>query len=143
MENAHLQALQTLERIRLNARRYIEPLLRQEGLGIVQAMLLAGVANGEIENIGGVCQTMEMGQGNASTLCKRMEQDGLLLRERSKEDERVVRLSLTDRGASTLERVAETLDRYWDQAAQAYPELEARILDGLEAVDQMLLAVKL
>ena len=133
-----IQALQLLRGVKRNFLQQMEPLLGQSGLSMPQICLLLGVDSGEIEHINGVCRALGMGPGNASTLCKRLEQDGLLRRERSKEDERVVCLSLTELGRATVRQFVQALEYRWEQAARTYPELERRILDGLQAADELL-----
>ena len=133
-----LQALQLLRSIKSSFLRQIEPLLRESGLSLVQTCLLSGVSSGEIENINGVCRSLEMGQGNASTMCKKLEQSGLLRRERCQEDERVVRLSLTEPGQAALCGVFQRIDERWAAAEEDYPQLVQRIIDGLEAAEELL-----
>lgn len=133
-----IQALQLLRGIKRNFLRQMEPLLGQSGFSMPQICLLLGVESGEIAHIHDVCQALGMGPGNASTLCKKLEQDGLLCRERSKTDERVVCLSLTESGKLAVQQFSQAMERRWEQAAQAYPDLERRILDGLQAADELL-----
>jgi len=138
MYSTQLQALQILRSIRVNFQRRMEPLLREAGLSLVQACLLLSIGSGEIENINGACRVLELGQGNASTLCKKMEESGLLLRERSKQDERVVQLSLTQAGQEKIQTLLEEIDLRWGQVHRDYPALVQKLLDGLDAADALL-----
>lgn len=138
MHSTQLQALQILRSIKGNFERRMEPLLREAGLSMVQASLLLGIGSGEIENINSACRALDMGQGNASTMCKKLEQCGLLLRERSKQDERVVQLSLTPVGQEKMNTLLKEIDHRWGKAYADHPELVQQLLDGLAAADALL-----
>ena len=91
-----MEALRMFQNIRSSMNQIIVPVVQSEGL--------TGL-NGEIQNITSICSAIGMGQANASTLCKKLERDGFLLRERSKEDERVVTLRVTEKGVTALQRI--------------------------------------
>lgn len=69
----------------------------------------------ESKNIGDLAESLGITQSSVTTACKRMEQKGLLRRQRDHHDERVVRVSLTDFGRQQLDlwhqRRKETVSR--------------------------------
>ncbi|MDO4732443.1 MAG: winged helix DNA-binding protein [Bacillota bacterium] len=138
MFSAQLQALHILRSIRVNFQRRMEPILREADLSLIQILLLLGISSGDIENVNGVCRVLELGQGNASTLCKKMEQSGLLLRERSRQDERVVQLSLTQAGEEKVQTLLQEIDRRWGQVHRDHPALVRQLMEGLAAADALL-----
>ena len=79
-----------------------------------------------------------MGRANASTLCKKMEQSGYLIRARSPRDERVVTLTLTPQGTAALERLTGRLARFEALARQLPLQIREAIIRGLRAFDQVL-----
>ncbi len=85
--------------------RIVEPVVQMDGISITQAFVLFGISEGKIASIGSLCKQFGLNQGNASALCKNMEKSGLIKRTRSKEDERVVTLSLTAQGKKMIERL--------------------------------------
>ena len=122
-----MEALRLFQNVRASLHRIIVPIIQPEGLTGLQAMILFGILNGEIQNVTSICTVIGMGQANASTLCKKLERDGFLLRERSREDERVVTLTVTDKGIAALDRIRQQLNA-------ADPLLETIPTEKLETV---------
>lgn len=86
------------------------PILNHEGLTPIQAQLLFEVGRCGRMSVGEVARLSRDNSGNCSTLCKRMERNGFLVRERSRNDERRVELRLTPKGEETLERLHEKIN---------------------------------
>ena len=84
------------------------------------------------------CQ-LHLNQGNASTICKKMETEGWLRRVRDAHDERLVQLVLTPAGQT----LAADLDCRLEQLSQlleAYPEAQMEpIVRGMEQASSVLL----
>ncbi len=57
--------------------------------------------------VGDLCRTLHLDNGTITSLVKRMEQEDYVSRCRCKEDERVVRIRLTERGWSLRDQVRE------------------------------------
>lgn len=82
------------------------PIARTEGLTLMQAQLLCELYHHEGKlSVGQIRCLQREGSGNRSTLCKRMEQRGFLIRQRSRTDERCVVLYLTDQGRKAVCRM--------------------------------------
>lgn len=99
----------------------LEPYAQKQGLTFLQTRVLMGIHHGKITTVGGLAQHASLFQGNASTLCKRLEQQGFLRRERSTADERVVNLILTDKGNTAAENIMnrmKTLDLFIEENAK-------------------------
>lgn len=79
------------------------PLL--EGLGLTYPQYLAMLALWEKEGrtVGELCEALALDTGTVSPLLKRLEATGLVERRRGKEDERSVRVALTERGRAMEE----------------------------------------
>ena len=122
-----METMRLFQNIRTSMNQIILPIIQSEGLTGLQAMILFGILNGEIQNITSICTAIGMGQANASTMCKKLERDGFLLRERSREDERVVTLTVTDKGTHALHRIQQRLNT-------ADPLLETIPMEKLETV---------
>lgn len=58
---------------------------------------------GGSKTVGELAEALEITQSSVTTACKRMEQKGLLTRQRDRDDERVVQVSLTAYGAQQME----------------------------------------
>ncbi|HNX14903.1 MAG TPA: MarR family winged helix-turn-helix transcriptional regulator [Oscillospiraceae bacterium] len=99
----------------------MEPYSQKQGLTFLQTRVLMGIRHGKITTVGGLAEHASLYQGNASTLCKRLEQQGFLRRERSSADERVVNLSLTVKGCEATDNIArrmQTLDEFIEKNAK-------------------------
>ena len=57
--------------------------------------------------VGEICEKLMLDNGTLSPLLKKMEQAGLVIRQRSREDERVVEILLTDEGRALQEKAKE------------------------------------
>jgi DNA-binding MarR family transcriptional regulator len=95
------------------------PLLKQLGLTYPQylVMLLLWEKQGQIETADASCplapssvsalgQSLRLDSGTLSPLLKRLEQQGLLRRQRSQEDERQLEVVLTSQGIALSEQAA-------------------------------------
>lgn len=111
---------------------YVQPLLQQYGLSRAGLLVLFHIAYQEkCPTMGELYRAMHLNQGNASSLCKRLERDGYLTRQRKKEDERVVELMLTAKGDQILAEIEADLNRM-DQALLLHSDAELQAaLDGL------------
>lgn len=84
-------------------------------------------------SIGELAASLGISQSSTTTACKRLERDGLVLRERCADDERVVRVSLTEAGKAQVEqwraRRREMLAHFLDPLEQSEREELQRVID--------------
>jgi DNA-binding MarR family transcriptional regulator len=94
--------------------RHSERIAAQHGLTPQRYLLLLmvkGAPDGsERLSVGAVADRLQLGVNTTTELINRAEKNGLVRRERSNEDARVVYLSLTREGERRLERVLVELD---------------------------------
>ena len=103
------------------------------GLTPMQARILLLVHQTGCVKVGEVAKDISLSSGNASNICKKMEQQGFLQRTRGEEDERVVLLSLTSKGKDTVSTLEADIETMIDRLFDGYPqERLCRILDGLQ-----------
>lgn len=76
----------------------MEHLAHIEGLTVQQMLVLFSVHNHTVSTVGDVSKKFLLQQANISALTKKLEVEGLLMRERNQVDVRVVNLSLTAAG---------------------------------------------
>ena len=74
------------------------PLLRPLGLTYTQYLVLLVLWEKDGLTVGELCRRLHLDSGTLTPVLKRMEADGRLRRERSREDERVVLIRLTAEG---------------------------------------------
>ena len=129
-----LAVLTVFQRLKGRMARLIDPVVQSQGLTPLQAMVLLLVAQGDL-TVGALSENTNMGQANASTLCKKLERGGYLIRTRSEKDERIVNLSLTDTGRQALERVEERISQYYGSLERLPAWVGEDIRRGIEAAD--------
>ena len=82
----------------------------KHGLNMFQVRILIGIDEGESDTVGGFADCFGANQGNVSTVCKKLANEGLITRTRSREDERVVLLELTPAGKEKIAAIKATFD---------------------------------
>lgn len=78
------------------------PFCHEAGLTTMQLNILLTLHYAGPQTISGLARQSSMARANNSALCKRLEQEGLVLRARAAGDERQVVVSLTPQGAETV-----------------------------------------
>ena len=81
------------------------PLLKQLGLTYTQYIVLLALWEYGKTTVGELCRALYLDCGTLTPLLKKMEENGWVVRTRSKGDERVVNVSLTDTGWKMREQV--------------------------------------
>src|SRR5277367_5326589 len=87
------------------ARRRTDTLLTTLGLSPPEAMLLRSAARDTDATVLGLAEGCGLGGSTAVGAIDRLEQTGLVQRERDRDDRRVVRVRLTERGREVAERL--------------------------------------
>ena len=93
-EEDRISILTVFQTLKTKTARLLEPIVQAEGLTPLQASVLLHLARQDAA-VGSISEVTCMGQANASSLCKKLEQGGFLTRSRGAADGRVVTLSLT------------------------------------------------
>jgi MarR family transcriptional regulator, organic hydroperoxide resistance regulator len=96
-----------LEQFRLifrSAKKHFQWVQERTGVSGAQLWLLAEIRRRPGIRVTELARSMAVHQSTASNLIERLETDGLLLRQRSSQDQRVVNLSLTRAGRATVAR---------------------------------------
>ena len=83
------------------------PYLKSLGLTYTQYIVFLVLWEKDGITVGEICEKLMMYNGTLSPLLKKMEQAGLVIRQRSREDERVVEILLTDEGRALQEKAKE------------------------------------
>ncbi|MDR6669098.1 MarR family transcriptional regulator [Rhizobium sp. 1399] len=119
--------------------RVYKPLLDELGLTYPQYLAMVSLWEGDGQTVGGLGEKLFLESSTLTPLLKRLETAGYIRRERSRQDERVVVLRLTEEGKRLKER-AETVPgciidasgRDTDQLAR----LQAEIIALREALNK-------
>ncbi|MBQ7473496.1 MAG: MarR family transcriptional regulator [Oscillospiraceae bacterium] len=112
------------------------PYLKELGLTYTQYIVLLVLWERDGLSLGEIGDKLCLDSGTLTPLCKKLETAGLIVRRRSEEDERSVRITLTDAGRALKERAAEIPQKVGsclplspDEAVTLYALLH-RILDA-------------
>ena len=135
MASKSLTVLAAFQRLKGKMCRLTDPLVQAEGLTPLQGYVLLLLAQREM-TVGELSEETRMGQANASTLCKKLEQGGYRAREKSRREERVGTLSLTDEGRETLERIEARFVRYAGLLDGLPQSVKDDIRAGVRAMDE-------
>ena len=136
-EEGYLSILTVFQTLKAKTARLLDPVVQAEGLTRLQAGVLVLLARQDV-SLGDISELTCMGQANTSSLCKKLEQGGFLIRRRDQSDGRVVTLSLTGRGRETVERIQARLDGYM-ALLEALPQgTKEELMHGFQAANQML-----
>lgn len=110
----------------------IAPFAREYGLTPLQLRTLIEVGRLENLSLSHLSRSLDMNNGNTSTLCKRLEGQGWLIRQRRSDDERYIALTLTAKGKAMLQHLEQHLQEQYDPALEQVDEAAVqRIQAGL------------
>ena len=136
-EEERISILAVFQTLKAKTARLLEPIVQAEGLTPLQASVLLQLTRQDAA-VGDISEATCMGQANASSLCKKLEQGGYLTRSRSCPDGRVVTLSLTPKGRETAQRIQRRLDHYLELLDTLPSGTKEELRQGLQAANQML-----
>lgn len=115
------------------------PISENYGLTMMQTRILMELNQCESHTIGSLADRICVAGANISAMCKKLEGQGLLERIRNKEDERVVRVILTDLGEKTVLEINRTINnkisqQFIDETEETFDE----IIIGLQKLNELL-----
>ena len=90
----------------------VNPILTKYALTHLQLQVLIEIDRTDDMSLNELAESLMMNNGNASTLCKKLEHEGLLIRERRLDDERFISLHLTDNGKLVVEDLDVRIKEY-------------------------------
>lgn len=80
------------------------PFLKPLGLTYTQYLVLLLLWENDGITVGEICERLMLDSGTVSPLLKKMQQTGYIEKKRSEEDERVVIITLTDKGRALQDK---------------------------------------
>ena len=136
-EEEQICVFEKFQTLKAKASRLLDPVVQSEGLTLLQACVLGHLYQQDAA-VGDISGLAVIDQANASSLCKKLEQEGYLTRTRRASDRRVVILSLTPRGRETVERLQARLNHYLDLLNALPTDAKEELNRGFQAANQML-----
>ena len=111
---------------------------QSHGITTTQMRLLMEVQHRGEATVGELSQALGSAPGNSSAMCKALERKGLVSRDRSPEDERIVLITLTPEGKRVLHLIEEDLSSKFDPVLQEYSSDDfAQIIGGMEKLKEV------
>jgi len=126
-------------KINENTNSIFNPICDKYGLTILQVRILMELYRYDFHTIGSLAEGICVAGTNISAMCKKLENMGLLKRVRDQNDERVVKVALTDKGNGIILE----LDRFLDEKISRNIGDEAEefledIIIGLKKLNELL-----
>lgn len=120
---------------------YMRQFYEAFGLTTPQAMVLLHLHRCGRGKISEVACNLHMTNSNLSSICRRLERDGLISRTRDTQDQRIVWITLTETCRDHLCRLEKKIDeQYLNNLASVSPEDREIILAGLTKLNSLLAA---
>ncbi len=105
-----------------------EQAFRAEALSFVQWVALMQLRDGLVDTAGGLARCMGHDSGAMTRMLDQLEARGLIARERSRADRRVVHLRLTDEGASAANALIPRIAALWETLLDDFAPDEITLL---------------
>ena len=90
-------------------------------------------------SIGNLGKSIGVNGGNISNICKKLEKQGFVDRNRSDEDERIVNVKLTQKGNDAADKVSKYFDKIKPEVDEKNINTNLKtIIDELSSLDNLL-----
>lgn len=115
------------------------PASEAQGLTLLQFRALLEIRAHDGYSVGSLGKALCVASANISSMCKRLEREGLLERARDSADERVVKLLLTERGRTVVDTVENALRARFSPVMESQSEeAMSAIVSGLKSLNALL-----
>jgi MarR family transcriptional regulator, organic hydroperoxide resistance regulator len=115
------------------------PVCEEYGLTIMQVRILTELYQCSSHTIGSLANDTCMAGANISAMCKKLEKMEFLNRIRDQEDERVVKVVLTDKGYKAVTEIDRTLNnKFSEQINDMDEETLEDIIMGMEKLNGLM-----
>jgi DNA-binding MarR family transcriptional regulator len=115
------------------------PICEQHGLTMMQVKVLAELNSYGSHTVGSLADSTSIAGTNISAMCKKLEGKGFLKRVRNQEDERVVRIALTQMGKEIVLEIDTSLNKKFLQLMEGESEETLDdIIKGLQKLNTLL-----
>lgn len=140
-QNLCLETVTEMLKLRNSIEHTVAPITQRYGLTPMQTAALHFIDANSDSTVGAVFRALELNQGNASSMCKRLESDGFIIRRRSDKDERRVVLELTEMGRRVVNSIEQDSKSVIPCMQDIDPEEKRRVEESLNIIKDF--AIKL
>lgn len=129
--------LEYTRKINENTIKAFNPFFEKHGLTMLQGRILMALYHFGSHSIGNLADNINIAGANISVMCKRLEKMGYLSRVRDREDERVVKVALTEKGNEIILEIDERLNKV---ISREFNEVEfyTEIIKGMKKLNNIL-----
>lgn len=104
----------------------------------IQIGILRTIADHQPMTMSQLSEIVNMNYGNTSTQCKKLENNGYIIRKRNEEDERYVNLYITQQGQAVIDKIQAWLNDFVNQVSQEFSSSEwEEMLESLKLFEQL------
>lgn len=122
----------------------ISPTAKEYGLTPLQLRVLIEIDRLQEPPLNNLASSLGMSNGNTSTLCKKLEHQGWIVRERRQDDERYISLSLSKKGTEIIHSLNHyTHVQYEPFLGQVEEETISQIHTGLKELKNIMELINL
>ena len=129
--------LEYIRKINENTNKMFNPIIQQYGLTMLQFMILAELKDSP-HTIGSLAYGIHAAGSNISSICKKLENKGILIRVRDRDDERVVKVTLASKGNQIVSEIERQLNERIKRVEGVTEETFNDIIKGLEQLNCLL-----
>ncbi len=133
-KNLCLETVMEMLKLRNSIEHTVSPVTQRYGLTPIQAAALYFIHSSGDATVGSVFRAFKLNQGNASSMCKRLESEGFILRRRSEEDERKVVLALTEHGHRVIGSIEKDARMIFPGPGSIGHEEKRQLIDSLNTI---------
>ncbi len=135
----HEEVLIALRRIIRATDMHSKSLMKRVGLTVPQLMILRAIESLGTVGIGSVAVEVSLSQATVTTTLNRLERRGLVRRERSPTDKRIVNAFVTDAGRALLQQAPTPLqDEFVDQFRRLPDYEQTLMVSAIQRVAHMM-----
>ncbi len=109
------------------------------GLTGVQCMIITEVGNADQITIGELGNNLNLSKANLSAILKRMQLKGLIEKQRSLEDQRVVYLALTEYSQTIYDDIVKNVSSHFPAWQKLGEEKQNSILEALKMIEDLII----
>lgn len=110
-----------------------------QGVTPSQAAILLFLDQQGAQKISSIADILNMAESNVSNICSRLEKAGYVMRQRQSDDQRVVKIELTESASTKIDDIKRELDFFIDKMQKLLTESDlSDITAGLQKLDRLL-----
>lgn len=117
----------------------LSPVCREWGVTMQQFRILMELGKHPCRTAGDLSDIVGVQRGNMAGICKKMEQNGWIVRERKPQDERVVLISMTEEGKNLKKEIEDRIEKKLNTVLDGEPdETVETIFNGMDALSRLM-----